>query len=114
MLCRSHWIACRLTCRLLTAVFDGRVLPPPLAHGSPAGIARCIAPRRGINFRNPYYSPEHGQLLVPSERYAQMGNVWFIPSVPTLLNWLAKIGFKTRAVSMSIKQPATNNAQLIG
>lgn len=38
--------------------------------------------------------PEHGQLLVPSERYAQMGNVWFIPSVPTLLNWLAKIGFK--------------------
>ncbi len=35
-----------------------------------------------------------GQLLVPKERYAQMGNVWFIPSVPTLLNWLTKIGFK--------------------
>ncbi|HEY6527173.1 MAG TPA: tRNA 5-methoxyuridine(34)/uridine 5-oxyacetic acid(34) synthase CmoB [Cellvibrionaceae bacterium] len=35
----------------------------------------------------------YGQLLVPSERYAQMGNVWFIPSVPTLLSWLKKIGF---------------------
>lgn len=35
----------------------------------------------------------YGQVLVPSERYAQMGNVWFIPSVPTLLHWLRKIGF---------------------
>jgi tRNA (mo5U34)-methyltransferase len=34
-----------------------------------------------------------GPVLVPSERYAQMGNVWFIPSVATLLHWLRKIGF---------------------
>lgn len=38
--------------------------------------------------------PEHcGQILVPGERYARMGNVWFIPSVATLIHWLGKIGF---------------------
>lgn len=36
---------------------------------------------------------ELGQLLVPEGRYAQMGNVWFIPSPPTLLSWLRKAGF---------------------
>lgn len=36
---------------------------------------------------------EAGQVLVPEGRYAQMRNVWFIPSVPTLLGWLRKCGF---------------------
>ena len=36
---------------------------------------------------------EAGQILVPEGRYAQMRNVWFIPSVPTLLGWLRKCGF---------------------
>ena len=35
-----------------------------------------------------------GQVLVPEGRYAQMRNVWFIPSVPTLLSWLRKCGFQ--------------------
>jgi tRNA (mo5U34)-methyltransferase len=37
---------------------------------------------------------ELGQVLVPEGRYAQMGNVWFIPSAPTLLSWLRKCGFQ--------------------
>lgn len=37
---------------------------------------------------------DFGQLLVPSERYAQMNNVWFIPSVAELQLWLEKCGFK--------------------
>ncbi|KAA3639933.1 MAG: tRNA 5-methoxyuridine(34)/uridine 5-oxyacetic acid(34) synthase CmoB [Proteobacteria bacterium] len=32
--------------------------------------------------------------LVPNGRYAQMRNVWFLPSVPMLCGWLKKIGFK--------------------
>ncbi|RKS87480.1 tRNA (mo5U34)-methyltransferase [Orbus hercynius] len=36
---------------------------------------------------------EH-QALMPGERYAQMRNVYFIPSIPTMVNWLAKCGFK--------------------
>lgn len=35
---------------------------------------------------------EH-QALMPGERYAQMRNVYFIPSIPTMKTWLAKCGF---------------------
>lgn len=35
-----------------------------------------------------------GQLLVPDDRYAQMRNVWFLPSVPELETWLKRCGFK--------------------
>jgi len=40
---------------------------------------------------------EH-QALVPGERYAQMRNVYFIPSIPTMINWLSKCGFKNISV----------------
>ena len=32
--------------------------------------------------------------LVPSGRYARMGNVWFIPSPPMLLRWMEKLGYR--------------------
>ena len=35
-----------------------------------------------------------GEVLVPSGRYAKMGNVWFLPSCATLEVWLQKVGFK--------------------
>lgn len=34
-----------------------------------------------------------GYSLVPPARYAQMRNVWFLPSIPTLKSWLRKLGF---------------------
>jgi len=34
-----------------------------------------------------------GDVLVPEGRYAKMNNVWFLPSVPTLISWLQKCGF---------------------
>jgi len=34
-----------------------------------------------------------GEVLVPEGRYAQMRNVWFIPSILTLESWLKKCGF---------------------
>lgn len=37
---------------------------------------------------------QQGMTLVPDDRYAKMRNVWFIPSVPTLLQWMQRIGFK--------------------
>jgi tRNA (mo5U34)-methyltransferase len=33
------------------------------------------------------------EVLRPAERYAQMRNVWAIPSVPTLLEWVKQSGF---------------------
>lgn len=35
-----------------------------------------------------------GQVLVPEDRYAQMRNVWFIPSALTLEGWLKRCGYK--------------------
>ena len=32
-------------------------------------------------------------VLVPADRYAKMKNVYFIPSVAALINWLEKVGF---------------------
>ena len=37
---------------------------------------------------------DYAQLLVPEERYAQMNNVWFLPSVPELIHWIERCGFK--------------------
>lgn len=34
------------------------------------------------------------QVLLPGERYAQMRNVWFIPSCAALEHWMARCGFK--------------------
>ncbi|MDQ7050429.1 MAG: tRNA 5-methoxyuridine(34)/uridine 5-oxyacetic acid(34) synthase CmoB [Enterobacterales bacterium] len=36
---------------------------------------------------------DENQVLVPEGRYAQMRNVWFIPSARALEKWLKKIGF---------------------
>ena len=33
-------------------------------------------------------------ILVPNERYAMMNNVFFLPSVPALLNWVKRFGFR--------------------
>lgn len=33
------------------------------------------------------------EALVPDQRYAKMRNVWFLPSVPTLTQWLQRCGF---------------------
>ena len=41
--------------------------------------------------------------LVPEDRYAQMRNVWFLPSVPALERWLRRAGFvDVRCVDVSI------------
>lgn len=38
------------------------------------------------------------EVLVPEGRYAKMRNVWFIPSVPMLLRWLRRCGFRELSV----------------
>jgi tRNA (mo5U34)-methyltransferase len=44
--------------------------------------------------------------LVPQGRYAQMRNVWFLPSVDMLCGWLKKIGFKNiQVIDESLTTP---------
>ena len=43
------------------------------------------------------------QVLVPEDRYAQMRNVWFLPSIPALERWLRRAGFSdVRCVDVSV------------
>lgn len=42
-------------------------------------------------------------VLVPHDRYAQMNNVYFLPSVEALIGWLEKVGFKeVRCVDVDV------------
>ncbi|MNF68185.1 tRNA (mo5U34)-methyltransferase [compost metagenome] len=42
-------------------------------------------------------------VLVPEDRYAQMRNVWFLPSVAALELWLRRAGFvDVRCVDVSV------------
>lgn len=36
----------------------------------------------------------YGDLLFPEDRYAKMCNVWFLPTVQLLIQWLERVGFK--------------------
>ena len=36
---------------------------------------------------------EEGYSLTPGKRYARMTNVWFLPSILTLMNWLTRCGY---------------------
>lgn len=45
---------------------------------------------------------DENSVLVPADRYAQMRNVWFIPSTRVLENWLKRSGFiNIRTVNVS-------------
>jgi tRNA (mo5U34)-methyltransferase len=37
---------------------------------------------------------QKGYSLVPEDRYAMMRNVWFLPSIPTMEQWLERVGFR--------------------
>lgn len=45
---------------------------------------------------------EEGYALVPEDRYAQMRNVWFLPTVPTLTSWLHRLGFEDLHISVPV------------
>ena len=47
-----------------------------------------------------------GYTLMPRDRYARMSNVWFIPSVPSVSQWLERCGFiNVRVVDESTTGP---------
>ena len=53
----------------------------------------CLKPGGELVLETLVIEGERGQVLMPQGRYAMMNNVWFLPSVPTLIDWLVKCGF---------------------
>lgn len=54
----------------------------------------CLRPGGELVLETLIIEGEQGQVLVPEGRYAQMRNVWFIPSCSTLLSWLRRCGYR--------------------
>lgn len=52
-------------------------------------------------------------VLVPQDRYAQMRNVWFIPSIAMLERWLLRAGF-TRIRTVDINQTSVEEQRATG
>ena len=56
-------------------------------------LAGCLKPGGELVLETLIIDGEEGQILLPEDRYAQMRNVWFLPSCPTLKTWLKRCGF---------------------
>lgn len=56
-------------------------------------MGQCLKPGGELVLETIVVDGEEGYSLTPEDRYARMGNVWFVPSVATLRRWLARCGF---------------------
>lgn len=56
-------------------------------------LAQCLRPGGELILETLVLPEGEGDLLVPEDRYAQMRNVWFIPSTSMLARWLARSRF---------------------
>lgn len=54
----------------------------------------CLRPGGELVLETLVVDGDANTALVPEDRYAQMRNVWFLPSVPTLELWLRRAGYQ--------------------
>ena len=57
-------------------------------------LRSCLKPGGELVLETLVIKGDDQQVLVPSDRYAQMRNVWFIPSSQAMMLWLSRCGFK--------------------
>jgi tRNA (mo5U34)-methyltransferase len=66
-------------------------------------LKSCLKPGGELVVETLVVDGELGYTLMPEGRYAKMRNVWFLPSVDTMLLWLARCGFKNaRCVDVNV------------
>ena len=64
---------------------------------------QCLAPGGELVLETLYVDGPADYSLTPQKRYARMSNIWFVPSIGTLENWLTRCGFKNvRIINKSI------------
>jgi tRNA (mo5U34)-methyltransferase len=54
----------------------------------------CLQPGGELVLETLIIDGRLGEVLLPEGRYANMRNVWFLPSCETLVSWLKRCGFK--------------------
>jgi len=57
-------------------------------------LRTCLRPGGELILETLIVEGGEGKVLMPEGRYAKMRNVWFIPSVSTMMLWLRRCGFK--------------------
>jgi len=66
-------------------------------------LRACLRPGGELVLETLVIEGDETACLIPEERYAQMRNVWFLPSVAALECWLRRAGFvDVRCVDVSI------------
>jgi len=63
-------------------------------HTSCRMLYECLKPAGRLIFESIVIPGNSPVALCPVDRYAQMRNVWFVPTVPCMLSWLEKAGFQ--------------------
>ena len=57
-------------------------------------LRQCLKPGGELVLETLVIPGDENQVLMPGERYAQMRNVWFLPSSLAMIKWLKRCGFK--------------------
>lgn len=57
-------------------------------------LRNCLKPGGELVLETLVIEGDENQVLMPQDRYAQMRNVWFIPSAAAMLKWLTRCGYK--------------------
>ena len=82
-------------CESFDTVFSMGVLyhrPSPIDHI--LSLKGFLRPGGELVLETLIIQDEKQNLLFPDDRYAQMRNVWFIPSITLLTDWIRRCGFK--------------------
>mgnify|MGYP000511842063 CR=1 FL=1 len=65
-------------------------------------LKQCLRAEGELVLETLVIEEQYGDVLIPDGRYAQMRNVWSIPSVSKLENWMVLAGFKNiRCIDVS-------------
>jgi tRNA (mo5U34)-methyltransferase len=66
-------------------------------------LKNCLRPGGELVLETLVINGDSGETLVPEDRYANMRNVWFIPSCATLISWMKRCGFENiRLVDLTV------------
>jgi tRNA (mo5U34)-methyltransferase len=66
-------------------------------------LRSCLRPGGELVLETLVIDGQLGDTLMPASRYAKMRNVWFLPSIPTMILWLERSGFKNvRCVDVDV------------
>lgn len=72
-------------------------------------LKQCLKPGGELVLETLVIEGDEFQVLMPEDRYAQMRNVWFLPSSQAMIKWLQRCGFKN--VKLIDESPTTIEEQ---